>query len=48
MPVLSTLLVVDSVQTIRTDASESTLGSVTQIPESTAKFVQLAKSNGNL
>ncbi len=40
------LVIVDSVQTMRTADCASGIGSVTQIRECTAKFVQLAKSTG--
>ena len=40
------LVVVDSIQTMRTAACANAMGSVTQIRESAARFVQLAKSTG--
>ena len=40
------LVVVDSVQTMRSSASSSAAGSVGQIRDSTALFVQLAKLTG--
>jgi len=42
-----TLIIVDSVQTMRTLNCPSSIGSVSQIRESAAKFVSFAKSTGN-
>ena len=41
------LLIVDSIQTMRTSSCTSSLGSVTQTRESASHFVQLAKSSGS-
>ena len=46
MPSLPCLVIVDSVQTMRTAACNNGMGSVTQIRESAARFVELAKSSG--
>ena len=40
------LVIVDSIQTMHTDAVESSPGSVTQIRETAAEFLKLAKSTG--
>ena len=40
------VVIVDSVQTMRTDTCAGAVGSVAQIRESTAKFIQLAKATG--
>ena len=41
------LIIVDSIQTMRTEASTSSMGTVTQTRESAARFVQLAKATGS-
>ena len=41
------LVIVDSIQTMRTSSCTSSMGSVTQTRESAARFVQLAKSTGS-
>jgi DNA repair protein RadA/Sms len=41
------MIIVDSIQTMRTGSSPSSMGSVTQTRESAARFVQLAKSTGS-
>ena len=41
-----TLVIVDSVQTMRTAACSNGMGTITQIRESAARFVELAKSSG--
>lgn len=43
---LPTMVIVDSIQTMRTAESQHTLGSVSQIKDSTAKIIQFAKSTG--
>jgi len=45
MPILPSLLIVDSVQTIYTRSSTNSIGSITQIRESAAQLVQFAKSS---
>ena len=40
------LVIVDSVQTMRTAACSNGMGTITQIRESAARFVELAKSTG--
>lgn len=40
------LIIVDSVQTLRSSTSSGAMGSVSQIRDSTAQFVQLAKLTG--
>ena len=47
MPSLPSLVIIDSVQTLRTAACSNGMGSVTQIRESTSRFVELAKTSGN-
>jgi len=46
MSELPTLVIVDSIQTMRTAACSNSMGSVTQTRESAARFVQLAKATG--
>ena len=41
------LVIVDSIQTMRTGSSSSGMGSVSQIRESAARFVELAKTTGS-
>ena len=42
------LVIVDSIQTMRTGATTSGIGTVSQIRESAARFVELAKTTGKL
>jgi DNA repair protein RadA/Sms len=46
MPAPPALVIVDSIQTMRTAACANGMGSITQIRESAARFVELAKSSG--
>lgn len=46
MPAPPALIIVDSIQTMRTAACTNGMGSITQIRESAARFVELAKSSG--
>lgn len=46
MPILPSLVIVDSIQTIFTSSCSNSIGSVTQIRESAARLVQFAKSTG--
>lgn len=48
MPSLPSLVIIDSVQTLRTAACSNGMGSVTQIRESTSRFVELAKTSGTV
>ena len=42
------LIIVDSVQTLKSSSSSNAMGSVSQIRDSTSLFVQIAKSTGQL
>jgi predicted ATP-dependent serine protease len=42
------LIIVDSVQTLKSSSSPNAMGSVSQIRDSTSLFVQIAKSTGQL
>lgn len=46
METLPSLVIVDSIQTMRSEESTSNVGSVSQIRSSTAQFVEFAKSSG--
>jgi DNA repair protein RadA/Sms len=46
MSVLPSLIIIDSIQTVRSSDCENAIGSVTQIRESAAKLVQFAKATG--